>query len=385
MLDFFVYLLYTIFMDKNERALINLIKNSLNGKKVDGFDFDFEKVVSLSDKHGVFSIVYKNLSDLTDNDDAREKLKQKYGALVSQAINQEYYSDLIFNALDKNEICYLPLKGARIKNLYPAKIIRFSSDIDIFVKDNDKEKLDKVIKELGFKFDHVYDDEISYVYPPYINVEFHTKLDYNTDENYYKNVWETLEKTSEFGYKFSDDDFYINFILHLYKHFSVSGTGVRSAVDVFILNRELGLDREYINAELEKFNLVEFEKQFVNLAKVWFDDEPSTPLLEDLGDYVLNSGIYGNIENRTSSDMSEKHSKLGYFFLRVFPPYKDMIKSYPSLKKCPILLPFYWIARIFRSIFFRRDKIKSSVKAIKNSNDEKISKQQQLFKQLKIK
>lgn len=372
-------------MDKNERALINLIKNSLNGKKVDGFDFDFEKVVSLSDKHGVFSIVYKNLLDLTDNDDAREKLKQKYGALVSQAINQEYYSDLIFDALDKNEICYLPLKGARIKNLYPAKIIRFSSDIDIFVKDSDKEKLDKVIKELGFKFDHVYDDEISYVYPPYINVEFHTKLDYNTDENYYKNVWETLEKTSEFGYKFSDDDFYINFILHLYKHFSVGGMGVRSAVDVFILNRELGLDREYINAELEKFNLVEFEKQFVNLAKVWFDDEPSTPLLEDLGDYVLNSGIYGNIENRTSSDMSEKHSKLGYFFLRVFPPYKDMIKSYPSLKKCPILLPFYWIARIFRSIFFRRDKIKSSVKAIKNSNDEKISKQQQLFKQLKIK
>ncbi len=373
-----------MFMDKNEFALLNLIKYSLSGNVIETCDFEFEKVVELSNKHGVFSIVYKNLFNLAKSDEVREKLKQKYGALVSQALNQEYYSDQIFNALDKNGICHLPLKGARIKNLYPAKIIRFSSDIDIFIKDSDKEKLDNVMKGLSFKFDHVYDDEISFILPPYLNVEFHTKLDYNTDENYYKNVWEKLEKTSEFGYSFSDNDFYINFILHLYKHFSVSGTGVRSAVDVFILNKELNLNREYINAELEKFNLVEFEKQFVNLAKAWLDSEPSTPLLDELGDYVLNSGIYGNIENRTSSDMSEKHSKFGYFMLRVFPPYRDMLKSYPSLKKCPILLPFYWIARIFRSIFFRRDKIKSSVKAIKNSNDEKIYKQRYLFEQLKI-
>lgn len=372
-------------MDKNELALINLIATAVNDENFVCDDYDFNKLLLLTKKHGVFLTVYNQLTTLTSDYKILSSLKQTYGSLISQSVNQEYYQQMVFDALNNAKVCHLPLKGKRIKDLYPNEHMRFSSDLDVFIKESDKELVDKTMKELGFKFDHFYGDEISYVFPPYVNVEFHVRLDYDSDENYYTDVWQNLEKVSNYGYQFSDNDFYINYILHLFKHFHLSGTGIRSVIDVYLMNKKFILNRKYIETELEKFNLVEFEKQFLLLSKCYFEGESYTPLLTELSDYILSSGIFGTVENRTSSDLSKKTSKFGYLMRRIFPPYGDLIKSYPSLKKCPPLLPIYWLIRIFKSMFFKRKQIKSSISAIKNSNDEKINKQQELFEKLKIK
>ena len=36
---------------------------------------------------------------------------------------------------------------------------------------------------------------------------------------------------------------------------------------------------------------------------------------------------------------------------RLFPPYYDMVRQYPSLEKAPVLLPIMWVARLLKLTF----------------------------------
>ncbi len=67
---------------------------------------------------------------------------------------------------------------------------------------------------------------------------------------YYEDIKKRLIRDGKhaFAYHFTDNDFYIYFITHAYKHYSGSGTGVRTLVDCYIYNKKKGelLDYDYI-------------------------------------------------------------------------------------------------------------------------------------------
>lgn len=44
-------------------------------------------------------------------------------------------------------------------------------------------------------------------------------------------------------------------------------------------------------------------------------------------------------------------------------PYDLMSYNYPILKKAPVLLPFFWLARIFNIVFIKKDK-KNKIKKV---------------------
>jgi len=53
---------------------------------------------------------------------------------------------------------------------------------------------------------------------------------------YYEEIKQRLVKDSEneYGYHFSDEDFYIYLLLHGYKHFSNYGNGIGFLTDIFV-------------------------------------------------------------------------------------------------------------------------------------------------------
>ena len=53
---------------------------------------------------------------------------------------------------------------------------------------------------------------------------------------------------------------------------------------------------------------------------------------------------------------AKKSAKATYVFGRVFPSYREMKHRYPSLKYLPILLPIFWIVRLFDVAFSNRGK-----------------------------
>lgn len=96
--------------------------------------------------------------------------------------------------------------------------------------------------------------------------------------SYYYNVKDRLVKDegSEFGYHMTPDDSYIYLLCHMYKHYLYVGTGLRSLMDIYLFNKRYSdeLDMEYISRELEKLELLKFEKNTRSFAEKVFTGQP---------------------------------------------------------------------------------------------------------------
>ena len=166
----------------------------------------------------------------------------------------------------------------------------------------------------------------------------HTRLFDETIDSfsvYYSDVKSRLLKDHDegFGYHFSDEDFYIYIAAHEYKHYSTGGTGLRSLVDIFLYLRakENSLDRNYINHELEKLGIKDFEQDSCELSRKIFDSVNMPVLTEkekEMLEYFLFSGTYGTYQQRIKNEIEKHASKTGknlkryYIISRIFPDMK---------------------------------------------------------------
>jgi hypothetical protein len=205
--------------------------------------------------------------------------------------------------------------------------------------------------DLGYtttKYDEGHRDD--YQKPPVSHFEMHRVL--FTEENgevfhdYYCNVKDRLIKDegNEYGYHFTNEDFYIYMIAHEYKHYSWGGTGVRSLLDTYVFLKKFqgSLDWEYIKTECGKLEIGEFEEKNRELALAVFTAgsvEGLTQEQEKMLAYFFGSGTYGTRENIISNGV-KKSGKIGYVWKRIFPPMKAIEKHFPFFYKYKVLLPF---------------------------------------------
>ena len=82
--------------------------------------------------------------------------------------------------------------------------------------------------------------------------------------------------------------------------------------------------------------------------------------------YVMESGAYGTheagvvaagVKQMQIGGGNAKRTRGRVFAKRVFLPYDSMTVKYPVLKKCPILLPVFWVVRWVDVILHKRKKI----------------------------
>ena len=92
--------------------------------------------------------------------------------------------------------------------------------------------------------------------------------------DYYDDIKNRLIKDegNKYGFHFGDEDFYIYFTAHAYKHYKEGGTGFKTLTDFFVLNKSYGdtLDRKYINTELDKLGIRDFENDMRLLSEKLF-------------------------------------------------------------------------------------------------------------------
>ena len=73
-----------------------------------------------------------------------------YSVLVGQQVQQDFYRKEIFARLHDAGVPYLPLKGTRLRDLYPSSDLRFSCDIDFFYPKERREEVNRILADLGF-------------------------------------------------------------------------------------------------------------------------------------------------------------------------------------------------------------------------------------------
>ena len=262
-------------------------------------------------------------------------------ALESAGIRNEAFVQAVAKAMRKNAlldadraeltrkleeagIWYMPLKGAILKDLYPRFGMREMADNDILVDAARAKDVGLIMQELGFEVEQAgKDHHDEYTKPPVSNFEIHRMLFSGTDNvtmhEYYADVDKRLipDKEGSFGRHFSTEDFYLYLVAHEYKHYSDGGTGLRSLLDIYVYMQKFGnrLNMEYIECEVKKLGISDFERQSRHLALNLFDGCELSAEDKEMLEYIVFSGTFGTTEHSIENKIIKYLKKLNRFLI----------------------------------------------------------------------
>lgn len=316
--------------------------------------FDFSK------KNAIEALVFRGLPPDSAGASVRQRWEERANLLLAQSIVQLQERDELTQALTAAGIEVLPLKGCWLKERYPDLNDRQMSDLDMLIHPEDAPAAERILLSMGYRKEEVCFHHTAYHKPPYTAVELHVSLLPETDEHagYYENIWEKavpVEGTPRL-FALKPEDEYLFYLVHLSKHLSEGGSGLRSILDDHIYCRCFpDLDAAYLEKELETLGLGELARQVRTLSRCWFETGEEVPeALRPLAGEICGTGIYGSLETRTRQRMERMREQyrspaarfFAYSLPRFFRPLPEMKRRYPVLEKAPILLPVFWVARV---------------------------------------
>ncbi len=338
--------------------LLRVLRSAVGAEAVSAIPdgINIQRFLKLASSHSVSATAYCGLKNVTCPEELINPLKESFNLTLRRELLFNAERQKITEQFEERRVAFLPLKGVILKDLYPCHGMRRFADNDILIKDSDREVVKEVM--LGLGYEKVSKTELGvhdvYQKKPIFDFEMHRKLfdeDIFEFAEYFDGVWEraVLDGDNEYAYRLTDDDFYVYNVAHFYKHYSQSGTGVRSLVDLYIMRKKLNLNREYLDAQLKAIGVLDFERKMGKLCESLFDGN-SEEIDKDTLIYILNSKTYGTVTNNVANGMKNE-GKIAWLFKRLFPSYKFMSKMYPVLQKAPILLPIYWVIRLVLMLF----------------------------------
>ena len=364
----------------NVLSFVKLLSLYLNKKEAKELEVNKELLSfygKLAKHHSLRAILYAAIKDTKLEVDSEyfRKLEEFYFVCLRKAVLFDRERSELYNYLNTNQIDYLPLKGIILKDYYLDSYTREFADNDILFD----EKKDKLVKEFFVNKNYTVEsfrksNHDVYIKEPSFNFEMHRALFGETGDNkknivYFKDYLSKAPVKENYEHVLSNEDFYIYFTAHTYKHFHNSGCGIRTLIDYYLYLKNNDLDFVYINKELEQLGLVDFSNNIKSLSIKLFNDESLDDKELDMLLYIASSGTYGTLEHSVAKGVKEK-GKFRYFMSRVFPPYRFYKSAYPWAYYCPILIPIAWLCRFFRILFKNPKKATNELKTIKNYKEE---------------
>ena len=264
----------------------------------------------------------------------------------------------IKDILNKAQIPFVPLKGARLRYMYPDKMMRASCDIDVLVKEEHLNQAVSALVEQGFTTDGKRDYHDISLYYGSVHLELHFNIceDMEDIDVLLKRVWEYVESVSEYEYQEKPEFFVYHHLAHMKYHFVNGGCGIRPFLDLYVMQKDGFFDEVKLIELLEIVGLTSFYYAILHMTAVWFKSDSHTELTKKCEEYILRGGVYGTCENSTATHSSLWNSKFGNVWHSAFPKYESMCRLYPKLKGKKILLPFYYMRRVLEKAFGRGGK-----------------------------
>lgn len=356
-------------MKQVDNLLLSLVRKAINDNGealTEPSVEDLNAVLELAGQHSLTPLVLEVLlkHNLISVKELAERLRGVLLASVVQEMQQSHEQNKISEIFEQSEIPHIHLKGSVMRNFYPKPWQRTRCDVDVLVKSEDLEKARHKLEENGYKFYIHGSHDVSMFSPSGIKIELH----YHTIEKgragnsnqVLDDIWSYAKsKNDRFEYVLFDEMFYFYHVAHMAKHFENGGCGVRSFIDLWILNHKLEFDPKKRAELLKKGNLLKFAKEAEELSEIWLSEKESNPFSDMLSDFILSGGVYGNLTNFVKINQQKKGGKLRYILWRIFLPYDILKFQYPILKEHKILLPIMQICRWVNAMF--RGRIKKSI------------------------
>ncbi len=374
-----------------QKQVILLIKHVLHDTKHQintqaMSDDDKKAVVQYSTEQGVLLFLYEY--------PVFREYMQKHG--LSQKINISIYQQsfvtgelkTILDAFEEAKIDCVLLKGTVTRELYPNPILRSMGDIDLLYRHGQTKELQQVMRTLGYVHggDMVKHDHYT---KKHVLVEMHKTLGVPgwKEQEYFDTIWDQVYQRGEYQhiYDMTPEDHYLFTFTHLVEHFKMSGIGIRMVMDMYVLSQNDKLDYNYIDKRLKQFQYQEFHANILEVANIWFSNEDTRVNVEncinDLEEYILNGGVFGNSENVGINIQLEHGNRLNFIMNVLFPKYQAMQTVYSWLKT-PLFLPVAWLCRGWGTVLCRRGHVKIQMARVQNFGEQQqeLSDREQFFK-----
>ena len=347
---------------KNTDDLLYLLTCAVNSKNPELArisKMNLDQIYKLASYHSVVAIIAYALESAIE-------LPHKYDQAKKKTIRKQALFDTernkILSCFSRERIWYMPLKGVVIKDYYPKYGMREMVDNDILCDPDRMEDVKNILEGLGFHCDLFGVDNQDVYSKDILCFEVHNSLfqadKYSDFSEYYKDIKTKLicDQNNSYEYRFKTEDLYIYLTAHEYKHYFRGGIGLRSLLDtyLFLIRHEEQIDWCYVNGELDKLKLTEFEKMNRQLSEKIFSEIPLSNEEKQLLMYYVSSGTHGTeehrVDNRISSELSENDSKISkqrYITNRVFLRGEELKSKHPFVYQHKVLLPFFYVNRLF--------------------------------------
>ena len=382
-------------MEKTSEILIYLMKCSLQNTKPEEAPLaraDLEALLRLARAHSVSAMVCMALEKTAIFAGADDAVKKHWREAKNKAIRKNMLLDAeraaIMMQLESAGIWHMPLKGSVLKDWYPKPGMREMADNDILFDPSERERVRGIFRSRGYKivsFGKGNHDE--YEKPPLYHFEMHVSLFhemYPKLAGQYQNVKEKLLPVDGTAcqFAFTPEDFYVFALAHAYKHYSGSGTGVRTLADIYVMNHHLDgiMNRDEVEQKLTRLGIAEYEQHSRVLAEKLFSGARPLPEMElntdekEMLRFYCDATTYGTIDNQIQKRLHELQgnaegitlrTKLKYCCVRLFPGKEFCKYHYPFVYHHLWLLPFFWVWRMADKGISHRKKVKRELTLLK--------------------
>lgn len=378
-------------MTTAQLSVIALLKSAVTGQAQSlPKGFSLEQVVEQTKAHHISSMIYEGavLCGVHPMEPAMQSLFRQYCKALQISERQLQELKSVFRAFDENGIDYMPLKGCRMKQLYPKPELRIMGDADVLIRLEQREKIAPLLRSMGFQEKNESDHEWIWTSDG-LFLELHKRLipSYTKDfYAYFGEGWQLAKKEHGRSHVMSAEDELVFLFTHFAKHYRDGGIGCRYVVDLWLYMRDNpDLDKAYIYNCLETLKLSEFFDNICQLITVWFDGAEMDEKTDFISEFIFLSGSWGEGDSRVISrairdgkgPVLKQSGKLTYLCQLAFPSALTLQKKYKVLKKCPWMLPLVWIWRPFYKLLFERASLKKRQKTLQYVTTERIEDRRQ--------
>lgn len=273
-------------------------------------------------------------------------------------------------ALAQRGIDHIVMKGLVLREFYPVPELRTFGDIDLVIRPEDRKRCHELMLELGFSvktdwepvYSYVRDNEFYEIHTELLEVDVSEKADYR---GYFRKVWDHAVETEPHCWQFTPEYHFLYLLVHIAKHVTGSGAGLRMYLDIAVFVRQYGdaLDWAWVAGELEKLRLAAFANAVLTLVREAFGVTAPlalTPMAERTLDafleFTVSGGVFGQSNHdsgvnamKNESRSGGEISRVGTIARRLFPPARTIQSRYTYLQTKPWLLPAAWVHRLVKT------------------------------------
>ena len=383
-------------MDSTQRGIMVLLRSAVTGVAQPlPADFDLEAVRPYVRTHHILPLVYEGARLCGVQSPLMGQLFSGYCKALQISEGQMQALGEIFAIFEAEGIDYMPLKGCRMKKLYPKPELRMMGDADVLIRMDQYDRIVPMMEGLGFVNVDNTDHELIWK-KPLLVVELHKRVipSYNKDYfRYFGDGWQLATRQEGHCFAMSDEDAWIYELTHFAKHFRDGGIGCRHVLDLWVYrNHHPEMDEAYIRQELEALGLWEFHQNVCALTRYWFEDGQAEEAVELMSEYVLASGSWGQMEERVRSLIVRDRryapagtsGKVIYIFKKLFPPVQLLEKKYTILQKAPWMLPVVWLVRPFYKVFFEWKTLDTQKRELEAVDEASVERHHEMLKKMGI-